>query len=196
MSWLVIVAGPNGAGKTTLVRSGALSATLPVPAASINPDDIARDLASGAQPTPEQSLRAAQLADTQLDEAIAAGNPVMVETVLSSDKLKPRVEAAQARGYDVALIYVTVREGALNVMRVAQRRAQGGHDVPTDRVLARRARSHGLFEWFARRANLVLVFDNSGQPVLAAGKLGDAWQLWDVDRLPVELAATIRRLAG
>ncbi len=195
MPWLVIVAGPNGSGKTTLARSGVLSAVLPVPDLSINPDDIARILASGAQPTPEQSLYAAQLADTQLDAAISAAQPVMVETVLSSDKLKPRVEAAQARGYQVALIYVTLREGELNVMRVAQRTAQGGHDVPAARVLARRIRSHVLFAWFARQADLVLVFDNTEAPVRTAGKLGGAWQLWDVGRLPDDLATTVEALA-
>ena len=195
MPWLVIIAGPNGSGKTTLVRSGVLSAVLPVPALSINPDDIARDLAGGAQPTPAQSLHAAQRADAQLDAAIAADQPVMVETVLSSDKLISRVEAAQARGYQVALIYVTLRDGALNVMRVEQRKQQGGHDVPAARVLDRRARSHALFSWFARRADLVLVFDNTERPVRAAGKLGSTWRLWDIGRLPAEVAASVEALA-
>jgi predicted ABC-type ATPase len=196
LPWLVIVAGPNGSGKTTLVRSGVLSAILSVPELSINPDDIARDLASGAQPTPEQSLHAAQLADAQLDAAIASAQPAIVETVLSSDKFKSRVETSQALGYQVALIYVTLREGALNVMRVIQRKRQGGHDVPAERILARRTRSHALFAWFAHRADLVLVFDNTGTPVRAAGKLDGTWRLWAVDRLPDDLAATITALAG
>ena len=196
MPWLVIVAGPNGSGKTTLVRGGMVSAVLPVSAASINADDIARALAGGAQPTPEQSLRAAQLADALLDAEIEAGRSVTVETVLSSDKLQRRVTAAKAGGYEVALIYVTVRDGALNLLRVAQRHAQGGHDVPADRVLARRTRSHEAFAWFAQRADLVLVFDNTDTPVQAAGKLGGVWRLRAVDRLPPELAAAVERLAA
>lgn len=196
MPWLVIVAGPNGSGKTTLVRGGVVSAILPLPATSINADDIARALAGGAQPTPDHSLRAAQLADARLDAEIEAGRSVCVETVLSSDKLRRRVEAAQAGGYEVALIYVTVRDGALNLLRVAQRHAQGGHDVPADRVLARRARSHDAFAWFADRADLVLVFDNTDAPVRAAGKLGGVWRLWAVDRLPSDLADAVERLAA
>ena len=196
MPWLVIVAGPNGSGKTTLVHGGVVGALLPVPATSINADDIARALAGGTQPTPEQTLRAAQLADALLDTEIEAGRSVTVETVLSSDKLQRRVMAAKAGGYEVALIYVTVRDGALNLLRVAQRRAQGGHDVPADRVLARRIRSHEAFAWFAERADLVLVFDNTEAPVQAAGKLDGVWRLRAVDRLPPDLAAAVERLAA
>jgi predicted ABC-type ATPase len=137
---------------------------------SINPDDVARELAGGHAPSPEQSLQAAQLCDARLDAEIAAGRSVTIETVLSSDKLKHRVEAAKAADFDIALVYVTVRDGALNVARVEQRHAQGGHDVPADKIFARRTRSHALFEWFARQADMVLVFDNTGTPIYAAGK--------------------------
>ena len=94
MPWLVIVAGPNGSGKTTLVHAGVVSAVLPAPVTSINADDIARALAGGARPTPEQSLHAARRADALLDAEIEAGRSVIVETVLSSDKLRRRVAAA------------------------------------------------------------------------------------------------------
>jgi predicted ABC-type ATPase len=191
----LIVAGPNGSGKTTLVQQGVLATFLDVPRKSINPDEVARELAGDRPPSPEQSLQAAQLCDARLDAEIAAGRSVTIETVLSSDKLKRRVEAAKAAGFVVALVYVTVRDGALNVARVEQRHAQGGHDVPTDRILSRRTRSHALFEWFAQQADVVLVFDNTSTPIYAAGFADGAWDLVDVDRLPAELAATIRHLA-
>jgi predicted ABC-type ATPase len=56
---LLIVAGPNGSGKTTLVRHGVLSDYLDVPSASINPDEVARELTGGGALTPEISLQAA-----------------------------------------------------------------------------------------------------------------------------------------
>ena len=196
MPRLLIVAGPNGSGKTTLVRHGVLSDYLDVPSASINPDEVARELTGGGALTPEISLQAAQTCDARLDAEIAAGRSVTVETVLSSDKLKRRVEAARAAGFSIALVYVTLRHPALNVARVRQRHAQGGHDVPSDRVLSRRERSHALFEWFARQADIVLVFDNTAAPAYAAGKAGGMWDLADLDQLPDDLAATIQRLAG
>jgi predicted ABC-type ATPase len=190
-----LVAGPNGSGKTTLVRQGVLSRVLKLPATSLNADDLARELAGGQLPTPAQSLHAAQLCDDRLDAEIVAGRSVMVETVLSSDKLMRRVEAAQSAGYRFSLVYITLHDGALNVARVAQRHAGGGHDVPPERVLDRRTRSHAHFAWFARRADLLLVFDNTSVPVYAAGRADGVWYIADVDRLPPDLAKTIRQLA-
>jgi len=178
------------------VRQGVLSRVLKLPTTSLNADDLALELAGGQLPTPAQSLHAAQLCDDRLDAEIAAGRSVMVETVLSSDKLMRRVEAAQSAGYRFSLVYVTLHDGALNVARVAQRHAGGGHAVPPERVLDRRARSHAHFGWFAQRGDLVLVFDNTSAPVYAAGKADSAWDLAAVDRLPPDLAMTIRRLAG
>lgn len=196
MPRLLIVAGPNGSGKTTLVRQGTLAAYLDVPNGSINPDDVARELTGEGMLTSDISLQAANLCDARLDAEIAAGRSVVVETVLSSDKLKHRVEAATGAGFSIALVYVTLRTAALNVARVQQRHAQGGHDVPSDRVLSRRERSHMLFEWFARRADIVLVFDNTAAPTYAAGKADGIWDLANLDCLPPDLAATIRRLAA
>lgn len=196
MPRLVLVAGPNGSGKTTLVRQGVLAALFETPLLSINPDDVAREIATGGQLSPEISLRAAQVSDARLDEAIAVGRSVMVETVLSSNKLMDRVATARAVGYDIVLIYITLRDGRLNVARVAQRHAQGGHNVPADRVLRRRSRSHALFEWFARQADTVLVFDNTATPTYVAGYGNGSWDIVDLGLLAVELADTIRSLAA
>jgi predicted ABC-type ATPase len=214
MPLLVVVAGPNGSGKTTLVRRGVLEQVLrppwideregdeslrggaPPPMTTINPDDLAKALAGGGQPTPEQSLQAAQASDALLDAEIAAGRSVLVETVLSSDKLQRRVSAAKAAGYAVALVYVTLRHEALNVARVTLRHAQGGHGVPPDRVLDRRARSHARFGWFAERADFVAVFENSAEPVCAAMKTGGRWWLWRPDLLPPDLAEAVEAAAG
>lgn len=192
----MIVAGPNGSGKTTLVRSGVLAELLEVPSISINADDVARQLANGGQPSNAQSLRAAQMSDALLDERIAAGDSVAIETVLSSDKFKSRVLVARAAGFHVILIYVTVRIADLNVARVANRFRLGGHDVPIERIIARRTRSHELFTWFANEADEVYVFDNSTTtPTLAAFRKGSGWELTGVALLADDLAETIRGLA-
>ena len=196
MPVLVIVAGPNGSGKTTLVRTGALTGLLVVPSLSINADDIAQELAGGGQPSAEQSLLAAQKSDALLDDQIAMERSVLVETVLSSDKFKSRVAMARDRGFQIALVYVSVRIPELNIARVANRFLLGGHDVPIDRITARRARSHRMFAWFAEAADQVYVFDNSTVvPALAAFKDGGQWTIRDLDLLAGDLAETIRGFA-
>ncbi len=196
MPILVIVAGPNGSGKTTLVRSGVLAHILNVPDLSINADDFARELAAGGQPTDEQSLQAARISDARLDAEIAAGRSVLVETVLSSDKFKHRVATARNSGFRIVLVYVSLKVPELNIGRVENRRRLGGHDVPSDRILARRTRSHRMFEWFAREADQVFVFDNStASPTTVAFKDRSVWTIRDLDLLPRDLAASIRVLA-
>ena len=95
----------------------------------------------------------------------------------------------------MALVFVTLRHEALNVARVPLRHAQGGHDVPRDRILDRRARSHARFAWFAAQADFVAVFENSAEPVCAAMKRGGRWWLWRLDLLPPDLAATVEATA-
>ena len=168
-----------------------------VPDFSINADDVAKDLAGGGQPSDAQSLEAAQTSDRLLDGRIAAGQSVIVETVLSSGKHKARVLRAQSAGFKFVLVYVAVRIPELNVARVALRFAKGGHDVPQERIRARRERSHELFGWFARMADDVYVFDNSSAvPSTAAVKQTSGWRLPNLDLLPPDLAATIRSIAA
>lgn len=197
MSVLVIVAGPNGSGKTTLVRRGALSSILPASTTMLNADDVARELARGGQPDDVQSLQAARITDARLDTLIAAGESVVIETVLSSDKYQARVEAAKQSGYLVDLVYITVRNPETSEARVAHRVAGGGHGVPLDRIRARRGRSHRMFAWFARQADRVFVFDNTDDlPRLVATKGNEGWTLRIPATFPADLAMVIQALAA
>ena len=102
--WFWIVAGPNGSGKTTLVRSGALAGlTGPLPDLALNPDDIARSLREQMPAAMELAVvRQAQAeSDGRVDQAIQARRSLLVETVLSSDKFRPRVTAGAERGISV-----------------------------------------------------------------------------------------------
>ena len=151
------------------MRSGALIAlTGPLPELSLNPDDIARPLRAQMPAATElEIVRHAQAqSDGQVDRAILARRSFLVETVLSSDKFRARVSAARVAGFRFGLIFITLRAPALHVARVADRVVEGGHDVPTDRVLARRTRSHAAFGWFAAHARRGLLIDNTGGPVL------------------------------
>jgi predicted ABC-type ATPase len=164
MAWLWLLVGPNGSGKSTLARSGVLQRWSPeIPRHAQSPDDIARILPDVAPGGDEFAyVRAAQAAsDALVQAAVEARRTIMVETVGSSPKFFAVVDDARDRGMRFGLIYVTVKAGALNLARVAQRVATGGHQVPADRVVDRRARSIANFPEFARRANAGLVLDNS-----------------------------------
>ncbi|KAF0180332.1 MAG: hypothetical protein FD160_1796 [Caulobacteraceae bacterium] len=161
----MIVAGPNGAGKTTIAAPGpggllelfGLDAT-----ERLNADDeAAARVAAGDAPGPETQLAAARAIDARLAEAVEAGRSVLVETVLSSEKYRPLLERARARGYRTALVYVALQHHLLSAKRVKLRVAAGGHDVPADRLAPRWKRSLENLVWFGARADAVYVLDNS-----------------------------------
>jgi predicted ABC-type ATPase len=214
MPTLVVVAGPNGSGKTTMVRSRELALLFTVPVVSVNADDFAKILAGDRSPTDQESLQAAQIADAMVDDLVADRQSFIVETVLSSDKYKSRILTARAAGFDIILVYVSVRDLELNIERVRNRVRLGGHPVPGHRIKARRNRSFQMFSWFARHADKVLVFDNSlAAPAIAAvkgpsgwlarscggtntGSDGPEWMLLRVDLLAPEFADIVRSAAA
>ncbi len=161
----MIVAGPNGAGKTTIAAPGpgGLLELFGLDAAErLNADDeTARLIADGAEPGRATSLDAAQRTDERLAAAIEAGRSVLVETVLSSDKYRPLLERARARGFRIALVYVALQHHLLSAKRVKLRVAAGGHDVPADHLAPRWKRSLENLVWFGARADAVYVLDNS-----------------------------------
>lgn len=66
--------------------------------------------------------------------------------------------------------------------------AKGGHDVPPEKVIARRSRSFDEFPWFFWSADKAWVFDNSGaEPKLVAEK-----ELEGVAAYSEELLAELR----
>jgi predicted ABC-type ATPase len=180
-----ILAGPNGSGKSTFAQSeifGGLSRTPESPnIVHLNPDERARSLRE-SQPhlgEGEIALRAAQQSDAALDQLIAGRRSVLVETILSSDKFKPRVEQAKRLGFEIVLTYLFLRYADINVARVAQRVAMGGHGVEPQRIRDRWRRSLANLGWFAERADVLTVWDNTraageGPPelVIAATRAG------------------------
>ncbi|MBB5685837.1 hypothetical protein [Sphingobium boeckii] len=84
-----------------------------------------------------------------------------------------------------------VRDTALQLERIAFRVAKGGHDVPTDKVIARRARSLAQLPWFLDHADLADIFDNSGaRPKHIGRKLADGTVIIDPSA-PKDLIASL-----
>lgn len=154
---VVAVAGPNGAGKTTFFHAHIAPAGLRF----VNADVLARELAL-------ESAEAMAMANALRRALVARRESFAFETVFSDpvqDKLNFLVEAATL-GYTVVLCYIGLESAELSEQRVAMRVAQGGHDVPTDKIQSRFPRTLANLHAAIRRLPHVLVFDNSdlGRP--------------------------------
>ncbi|MES2058164.1 MAG: hypothetical protein V4564_19670 [Pseudomonadota bacterium] len=90
------------------------------------------------------------------------------------------------------MIYVVLDSGDLQLRRIRNRVADGGHDVPADKVASRRIRSFEQLAWFINRVDECLIFDNStGQPALVAA-LAPRGQMTVFEKLPPDLERALR----
>ena len=170
--WLI--AGPNGAGKSSftdrfLEDLGLRDLT------RLNADERTLELRrrEPAAAESELNLRAAIEIDQEVADHIRAERSFVVETVLSSRKYRDDVLAAKRAGFRFGLIYISLYPARLSPLRVAERTAKGGHGVEAAKAIERHERSHLELRWFAPRADLLMVFDNSaphGTPQLIASR--------------------------
>ncbi|MBV8687758.1 MAG: AAA family ATPase [Alphaproteobacteria bacterium] len=168
---LWIVAGPNGSGKSTAYSRSDVS-EFDGSVWIINPDLLTRRLRLVEDLHGEEAnLAAVTRIEAWLKASVAVHQTIGVETVLSTSKYRPLVRDARRRGFEICLIYIYVDRLERQLQRIRLRVAKGGHDVPEDKVAARRARSFGEFPWFFWQADRAWVYDNSrAEPLLVALK--------------------------
>lgn len=71
------------------------------------------------------------------------------------------IVALQKAGYFVVLLFIGLASVDLSILRVATRRLQGGHDVPTEKLRQRFSRTQQAIRLAAAEADMTLMFDNS-----------------------------------
>ena len=171
---LIALAGPNGAGKTTFYHAHLKLAGLRL----VNADVVARELNLDA-------YRAAKVTASIREELVRQRESFVFETVFSDpvgDKLaffKRTVE----RGYTIVLCFIGVSSPQVSDQRVAMRVSQGGHDVPSDKLLARYPRTMLNLKAAISQMPHVRIFDNDDlQTPFRLVATWDAGQLKTVHR--------------
>ncbi len=150
---LHLLAGPNGAGKSTYQRLVLSQLGLPW----VNADEIA------AHRWPDDPLShghdASRLAAEQRDSLLDQKASFVTETVFSHESKLDLVRRAADSGYLVSL-HVLIVPVALSVLRVRLLVAEGGHDVPDDKIRARHDRLWPLVMAAVDHAYQATIFDS------------------------------------
>jgi predicted ABC-type ATPase len=172
---LWIIAGPNGSGKSSLynrtdIEGWGGSVWI------INPDLLTQTILEQEVAVLEAAnLAAVERIEHWLKASLDVYQTIGVETVLSSGKYRPLIARAHQQGFEVRMIYVLLRSAEMQVERIRIRVAEGGHDVPVDKIISRRRRSFEQLGWVVRHVDGCYIFDNStGEPELVAGKVGES----------------------
>jgi predicted ABC-type ATPase len=159
--FILVLAGPNGAGKSTFHDLHVRPLGLPF----VNADLIARDLEeSDAE---KRARAAATLADAERRQLVARGEAFCMETVFS-DPAGAKLDflrQARSAGYEVILVFIGLDSPELSLARVVQRVAQGGHDVPDERLKARYPRTLANLKAAIPAVDIALLLDNSDADV-------------------------------
>lgn len=148
---VVAIAGPNGAGKTTFYYAHLQTAGLRF----INADTISRELKIDA-------YEAAAVAASLRQELMRQRESFAFETVFSDpvgDRLSFLADAV-AHGYTVVLCYIGISGPEVSEERVAMRVSQGGHDVPSDKLISRYPRILRNLGLALRNLPHVWIYDN------------------------------------
>jgi predicted ABC-type ATPase len=149
---IVALAGPNGAGKTTFYHAHLRPAGLRF----VNADVLAKELQI-------EPYAAARVADTIRRELVKQRESFVFETVFSDpagEKLTFLKSAAEA-GYNTILCFIGAAGPEVSEQRVAMRVSQGGHDVPTEKLVQRFPRILANLKAAIRELPNVWVFDNN-----------------------------------
>jgi len=145
---VLVFAGPNGSGKSTITEY------IDIVGEYINADDIKRSIFC----TDEE---AAKRATKRKEELIEAKEDFTFETVFSSSINVNLLKNAKENGYFIKAFFVLTANAEINVLRVAARVADGGHDVPVDKIRKRYVGSLGNLKELVKVADVLHVYDNT-----------------------------------
>ena len=155
---LYIIAGCNGAGKTT--ASFTILPEILGCKEFINADEIAKGL-SPFQPE-SVAMQAGRIMLARMDELLQKGEIFAFETTLATKSYKQKIEWAQANGYEVTLLFFWLDSPNIAKERVAQRVAEGGHNIPLETIERRYYNGiANLFTIYIDMVDICYIFDNS-----------------------------------
>jgi len=166
-----MIAGPNGAGKTTFALEW-------LPQVAQNSRFVNVDLiAAGLSPLAIESQMpaASRLFLKELEAAIGSQNDFAFETTLAGRGYLNLVRRLRSHGWRVELTYLALPSMEMSKLRVAERVAHGGHNIPPVDIERRFARSlRNLLNVFSSEVDVCRCFMNSTpQPDLIFEQQGE-----------------------
>lgn len=152
---VVVIAGPNGSGKSTyteyILGPGQFADSS---FEYINADNIQSSTGCSALDAAIEATRLREL-------AIFEKRNFAFETVLSTRRNLDLLIKAKSEGYFIRCFYFVTVDSSINFQRVENRVAEGGHDVPKDKIESRYNKALGLIPELIKVCDSINIWDNS-----------------------------------
>jgi predicted ABC-type ATPase len=154
-----VLAGTNGAGKSSLMGATLLQQGVEY----FNPDHAAQRILSANPGLSQQEANSAAWHEGKrlLERAIAEKLDFAFETTLGGKTIAKLLDKALSEGVEVRIWYVGLEGVERHIARVRSRVAQGGHDIPEERIRERYIQSRINLIRLLPRLTELLVYDNS-----------------------------------
>ena len=161
VSWIYVLAGTNGAGKSSLMGATLLQQGVE----NFDPDRAAKRILQRNPGIPQAEANSAAWHEGKrlLERAITERLDFAFETTLGGKTIANLLDRALAQGIEVRIWYVGLEGVELHIARVRSRVAQGGHDIPEERIRERYTQSRLNLIQLLPRLTELLVYDNSEQ---------------------------------
>lgn len=204
---LLLIAGPNGSGKTTSYEILRDSGNIDSNTKFINPDEYAKKLANqygfaNVNELPMSlkasvDIQAAKAALTERALCFKRKQNMIIETTASSRGTIKLIEEAKANGYHVETQFISLKDVALNNLRIQKRAAEGGHFVSPEIVERRFAKALELMPEILAKSDIATLIDNSKNHEKVLSKDSKSIKIfpnenWTTSRLN-KLAAEIKK---
>ncbi|MDO6747631.1 zeta toxin family protein [Gilvimarinus sp. 1_MG-2023] len=154
---MIALAGPNGSGKTSYYYNELhhIMGSRPF----LNADIIQHlELEDKSM---QAAYHAAEIAAERRQMCIKNQTSFIWESTFSHPSKPAVIAAAKAAGFHTKLIHIGVNSPQISLARICQRVEEGGHNVPTHKVIERFARCPAFIREAVEMANEALIFDNS-----------------------------------
>ncbi|MCI9595848.1 MAG: hypothetical protein HFE75_00845 [Firmicutes bacterium] len=163
---IIVFAGPNGSGKSTITKMARIIEPY------INVDDIKRTNLCDA-------LEAAQIAEKLRNKCVDNNRSFTFETVLSTERNLELLRCAKEKGFFIRCVYVLTCDPDINILRIKSRVADGGHDVPSEKVKSRYEKALKLLPKLLEVCDICHIYDNTDKAFRIFKKRKGEIFLWE-----------------
>lgn len=164
---LHVLAGVNGAGKSSIGESEFNRKGSPI----FNPDTIAKKIRNLHPDIPLAlaNAHAWQIGKSLLEQAIAQGRDYRFETTLGGRTIVQLLDQASRSGHRLHVWFCGLASPDLHLQRVRSRVANGGHNIPEEKIRERWTRSRENLIRLLPHIEHLRLYDNSAESDPAEG---------------------------